>query len=229
MKNNLKRIPQYILSLIFFSSFLSLSISSVVRAEALRLPLTSEVLRAYYSDPYPQFLNEKSLPNIHHKKLQPLPKDIYLTAMKTGRWWSDEYFEYYSNKTPNIQFFEIGEFMLYDLAFKVIAYLDYVEADTPGLIIQLNSYTKKGVFIDALLLDQRIQYEEGENYSRFYIDQQGNVTINQYQVTHAEITDGGIGDPIDHALPYIEQQRSYKISQEGKFIARDVLEFPEPH
>lgn len=151
-----------------------------------------------------------------------------MTAVKTQRWWDADSLDYYTNKKLDIQFFEIGTFMLYNLTFKVTAYLDYVEADTPGLIIQLNSYAPTGEFVDALLLDIRISYEEGENYSRFYIDQQGNIVINQYQVTHAELTDGGIGEPLAHALPYIEQQRFYKISNQGQFILGDILEYPNP-
>ena len=69
-----------------------------------------------------------------------------------------------------------------NITYKGIIFMTHIDNDEPIFYFQLNSYDKKGNFIDAIMLDERYS-AEGEvlRWSDFKILTNGQITVNQME------------------------------------------------
>ncbi|MEJ1765626.1 hypothetical protein SMA69_24490, partial [Escherichia coli] len=79
-------------------------------------------------------------------------------------------------------YYELGQFEDKDNIFKIIIYNTIGESDTPLLNVQLNSYDRKGILLDALLLSTFFGYEDIIRFSHFKISPDYTIAINNYVI-----------------------------------------------
>lgn len=69
-----------------------------------------------------------------------------------------------------------------NITYKGIIFMTHIDNDEPIFYFQLNSYDKKGNFIDAIMLDERYSAEgEALRWSDFKILTNGEIIINQME------------------------------------------------
>ena len=174
----------------------------------LTLPIDSSQFANYYSEGYygdkyylrPEY--EKMAIKFNSQEALVPRQEIYYASTEVG---------------PGVRYYEIGRFFIDDYLYKLVAFGDYVEADTMGLIIQLNSYNSEGLMLDALILDKRWSYEGSKWFQQFKM-KQNLINIDYYDISSyncEEISNNLC--LVKNPVPTIYTTAQYRINN-GKFF-----------
>ena len=108
-------------------------------------------------------------------------------------------------------YYELGQFEDKDNIFKIIIYNIIGESDTPLLNVQLNSYDRKGILLDALLLSTFFGYEDIIRFSHFKISPDYTIAINNYVIHPYEPSEYGTTPHKKNPKPEVYIRAKYKI------------------
>ncbi|EES0914520.1 hypothetical protein FXI30_002946 [Escherichia coli] len=108
-------------------------------------------------------------------------------------------------------YYELGQFEDKDNIFKIIIYNTIGESDTPLLNVQLNSYDRKGILLDALLLSSFFGYEDIIRFSHFKISPDYTIAINNYVIHPYEPGEYGATPHKKNPKPEVYIRAKYKI------------------
>lgn len=108
-------------------------------------------------------------------------------------------------------YYELGQFEDKDNIFKIIIYNTIGESDTPLLNVQLNSYDRKGILLDALLLSTFFGYEDIIRFSHFKISPDYTIAINNYVIHPYEPSEYGTTPHKKNPKPEVYIRAKYKI------------------
>ncbi|QLV04006.1 hypothetical protein HV284_09720 [Escherichia marmotae] len=114
------------------------------------------------------------------------------------------------------RFYELGQFEDKDNIFRLVMYNTIGESDTSLLNIQLNSYDRKGILLDSLLLSTFFGYEDIIRFSHFKISPDYTIAINNYVIHPYKPGEYGMTPLKKSPLPELYLQTSYKIVK-GRF------------
>lgn len=114
------------------------------------------------------------------------------------------------------RYYELGQFEDKDNIFKLIIYNTIGESDTPLFNAQLNSYDRKGILLDALLLSSFFSYEDIIRFSHFKITPDYAIVIDNYVIYPYEYGEYGTMPNKKNPVPEVCLQEQYKIIT-GKF------------
>ncbi|QLN18096.1 hypothetical protein HVZ29_04390 [Escherichia coli] len=107
------------------------------------------------------------------------------------------------------RYYELGQFK--DNVFKLIMYNTIGESDTPLLNVQLNSYDRKGILLDSLLLSTFFGYEDIIRFSHFKINPDYTIAIDNYIIYPYEPGEYGTTARKKNPKPELYVQANYKI------------------
>ncbi|WP_414092239.1 hypothetical protein [Escherichia albertii] len=114
------------------------------------------------------------------------------------------------------RYYELGQFEDKDNVFKLIMYKTIGESDTPLFNVQLNSYDRKGILLDALLLSSFFSYEDIIRFSHFKINPDYTIVIDNYVIYPYEYGEYGTMPNKKNPAPEVYLQEQYKIIM-GRF------------
>ncbi|MBC6526334.1 hypothetical protein GW676_16835 [Escherichia marmotae] len=114
------------------------------------------------------------------------------------------------------RYYKLGQFEDKDNIFRLVMYNTIGESDTSLLNIQLNSYDRKGILLDSLLLSIFFGYEDIIRFSHFKISPDYTIAINNYVIHPYKPGEYGMTPLKKSPLPELYLQTSYKIVK-GRF------------
>ncbi|MCZ8774857.1 hypothetical protein OM201_08805 [Escherichia albertii] len=114
------------------------------------------------------------------------------------------------------RYYELGRFEDKDNIFKLIMYNTIGESDTPLFNVQLNSYDRKGILLDSLLLSTFFGYEDIIRFSHFKINPDYAIVIDNYVIYPYEYDEYGAMPNKKNPAPEVYLQEQYKIIM-GRF------------
>lgn len=203
----MNKTAQALLSIILFIT----TISTIAHAKALTLPLDSTKITplAIYYKNIANEITELSLSETQKSQTTLFnPQEITIPVKGENFLspWIDKDTRYY----------ELGQFKDKDNIFKLIMYNTIGESDTPLLNVQLNTYNRKGILLDALLLSTFFGYEDIIRFSHFKISPDYTIAINNYVIHPYKPGEYGMTPLKKSPLPELYLQTSYKIVK-GRF------------
>ncbi|EMM4086121.1 hypothetical protein WAC87_004132 [Shigella flexneri] len=111
----------------------------------------------------------------------------------------------------NIHYYKLGQFEDKDNIFKLIMYNAIGESDTSLLNVQLNSYDRKGILLDSLLLSTFFGYEDIIRFSHFTISPDYTIAIDNYVIHPYEPGEYGTTPHKKNPKPEVYIRAKYQI------------------
>lgn len=211
----MNKISQALLSIIIYIT----TISTIAHAKALTLQLDStkiKTLAIYYKN-ITNGITELYLSETQKSQTTPFNQQEITIPVKGENFLSP----WIANDT---RYYELGQFEDKDNIFKIIMYNTIGESDTPLLSVQLNSYNRKGILLDSLLLSTFFGYENIIRFSHFKISPNYTIAINNYVIHPYEPGEYGTTPHKKNPKPEVYIRAEYKIVK-GYF----ELTFREEH
>ncbi|EFB1307938.1 hypothetical protein IRW97_001785 [Escherichia coli] len=109
------------------------------------------------------------------------------------------------------RYYKLGQFEDKNNIFKLIIYNTIGESDTPLLNVQLNSYDRKGILLDSLLLSTFFGYEDIIRFSHFKINPDYTIAIDNYVIHPYEPGEYGTTQHKKNPKPEVYIRAKYKI------------------
>ncbi|MDZ3933035.1 hypothetical protein ACH4MR_03360 [Escherichia marmotae] len=196
-----------LLSLIIFIT----TTSTIGQNKALTLPLDSTKITpfAIYYKNITNGITELSLSENQKSQTTPFNQQEITIPVK-----GDNFLSPWVAK--DTRFYELGQFEDKDNIFRLVMYNTIGESDTSLLNIQLNSYDRKGILLDSLLLSTFFGYEDIIRFSHFKISPDYTIAINNYVIHPYKPGEYGMTPLKKSPLPELYLQTSYKIVK-GRF------------
>ncbi|WP_249415922.1 hypothetical protein [Escherichia marmotae] len=203
----MNKTAQALLSIILFIT----TISTIAHAKALTLPLDSTKITplAIYYKNIANEITELSLSETQKSQTTLFnPQEITIPVK------GENFLSPWVAK--DTRFYELGQFEDKDNIFRLVMYNTIGESDTSLLNIQLNSYDRKGILLDSLLLSTFFGYEDIIRFSHFKISPDYTIAINNYVIHPYKPGEYGMTPLKKSPLPELYLQTSYKIVK-GRF------------
>ncbi|EOT8834399.1 hypothetical protein ACNENL_003737 [Escherichia fergusonii] len=212
----MNKISQALLSIIICIT----TISTISHAKALTLPLDSTKIRplAIYYKNITNGITELSLSETQKSQTTPFNQQEITIPVK-----GDNFLSPWVAKDTRL--YELGQFEDKDNIFRLVMYNTIGESDTPLLNVQLNSYDRKGILLDALLLSTFFGYEDIIRFSHFKISSDYMIAIDNYIIYPYELGEYGMTPHKKNLLPEIYLQEQYNIVKgEFKLILKKEID-----
>ncbi|EON3872450.1 hypothetical protein [Escherichia coli] len=211
----MNKILQALLSIILFIS----TASTVTQNKVLTMPLNSTKMTplAIHYKNITNGITELSLSETQKSQTTPFNQQEITIPVK-----GENFFSPWIAK--DTRYYELGQFEDEDNIFRLIMYNTIGESDTPLLNVQLNSYDRNGILLDALLLSTFFGYEDIIRYSHFKISPDYTIAINNYVIHPYEPGEYGTTPHKKNPKPEVYIRAKYKIIK-GYF----ELTFREKH
>lgn len=211
----MNKILQALLSIILFIS----TASTVTQNKVLTMPLNSTKMTplAIHYKNITNGITELSLSETQKSQTTPFNQQEITIPVK-----GENFFSPWIAK--DTRYYELGQFEDEDNIFRLIMYNTIGESDTPLLNVQLNSYDRNGILLDALLLSTFFGYEDIIRYSHLKISPDYTIAINNYVIHPYEPGEYGNTPHKKNLKPEVYIRAKYKIIK-GYF----ELTFREKH
>ncbi|BED94688.1 hypothetical protein NJB25_13035 [Escherichia fergusonii] len=198
----MNKISQAILSIIICIT----TISTIAHAKALTLPLDSTKITplAIYYKNITNGITELSLSETQKSQTTPFNQQEITIPVK-----GDNFLSPWIAK--DTRFYELGQFEDKDNICRLVMYNTIGESDTPLLNVQLNTYNRKGILLDALLLSTFFGYEDIIRFSHFTINPDYTIAIDNYIIYPYESGEYGTTPHKKNPKPEVYIRAKYKI------------------
>lgn len=211
----MNKTSQALLSIIIFIT----TTSTISQNKILTIPLDSSKI-TQLTDYYKKIINgitELSLSETEKSQTIPFTQQEITIPVKGENFPSPWI-------AKDTRYYKLGHFEDKDNIFQLIIYNTIGESDTSLLNVQLNSYDRKGILLDSLLLSSFFSYEDIIHFSHFKISPDYTIVINNYVIHPYEPGEYGMTPLKKNPLSELYLQASYKIVK-GRFELTRRKEF----
>ncbi|HFI6648314.1 TPA: hypothetical protein ACUA5P_004497 [Escherichia coli] len=211
----MNKTSQALLSIIIFIT----TTSTITQNKILTIPLDSSKI-TQLTDYYKNIINgitELSLSETEKSQTIPFNQQEITIPVKGKNFLSPWI-------AKDTRYYKLGHFEDKDNIFQLIMYNTVGESDTSLLNVQLNSYDRKGILLDSLLLSTFFSYEDIIRFSHFKIFPDYTIAINNYVIHPYEPGEYGMTPLKKNPLSELYLQASYKIVK-GRFELTRRKEF----